>query len=66
MISNSLFVLLMGLLGFIFAGAVLHPTKARALPARLHAGQRPTAPMGGEFTPTRGRRLPLIIKDIWP
>jgi hypothetical protein len=26
--------------------------------ARRHAGQPPTAPMGGGFTPTRGRGLP--------
>ena len=25
----------------------------------IHAGQRPTAPPGGRFTPTRGRSLPF-------
>ncbi len=30
--------------------------------ARRHAGQPPTAPPGGGFTPTRGRGLPL---ELW-
>ena len=29
-------------------------------PARPQAGQPPTAPMGGGFTPTRGRGLPFV------
>ncbi len=30
-------------------------------PARPQAGQPPTAPMGGGFTPTRGQGLPFEI-----
>jgi len=29
--------------------------------ARGHPGQPPTAPMGGGFTPTRGRGLPFAL-----
>ncbi|ASM72560.1 hypothetical protein SULPSESMR1_01751 [Pseudosulfitobacter pseudonitzschiae] len=30
--------------------------------ARRYAGQPPTAPMGGGFSPTRGRGLPYNLK----
>jgi len=29
--------------------------------ARRHAGQPPTAPMGGGFAPTRGAGLPYVL-----
>ncbi|SHF77100.1 hypothetical protein SAMN05444149_105377 [Pseudosulfitobacter pseudonitzschiae] len=31
-------------------------------PARRYAGQPPTAPPGGGFSPTRGRGLPYDLK----
>jgi hypothetical protein len=32
-------------------------------PVRRHAGQPPTAPPGGGFSPTRGRGLPCDLKS---
>jgi hypothetical protein len=32
-------------------------------PARRHAGQPPTAPLGGGFSPARGRGLPFAPCD---